>query len=244
MKLYLSKKELEDKERELVWEYVKKWTPGFFVEVGANDPQFLSQTWHLEQKGWRGILVEPLPERADELRKKRPGSQVFEVACGSPEQVGEAKFYIGEADQLSSLQKHIDDPNVHYKTSITVKVRTLDSILEEAKAERVDFISIDTEGTELDVLKGFSLERWKPRLLLIEDKVHSLAKHCYIKRRGYRLVKRTSVNNWYIPENAEPPYAHPVEKFELLRKMYLALPLRVMKLQIKKWKSKNSIYVT
>jgi len=235
------KRELEDKEKELVWEFLSEngIEKGFFVEVGANDPEFLSQTWHLEKKGWTGVLVEPLPDRADQLRKKRPNSRVFEVACGSPDQVGEAEFYVGEADQISSLRKNVDDPKAQYFKSIRVRVLTLDSILEEVKAERVDFLSIDTEGTELDVLKGFNLQRWRPHLLLIEDKVHSLKKHFYIKSKGYKLVRRTGVNNWYIPETIVPPKTSLWEKWYLLKKMYLGTPLRILKLKIKQWRVKN-----
>jgi len=230
----MNKKELELKESELVWKYLKELTPGFFVEVGANDPFFLSQTWHLEEKGWKGVLVEPIPERAELLRKGRPNSQVFEVACGSPEQVGEAVFYIGEADQLSSLQKYIDDPNVNYIKNIKVKVMTLDSILEQIKPARVDFVSIDTEGTEIEVLRGFSIHKWRPRLILIEDKVHSLNKHHYLKSQNYKLVKRTSINNWYVPSDAKPPDVELWEKFYIIKKMYLGTPFRIFKLYLKR----------
>ncbi len=235
----MNKKELELKEPELVWEYIKEFSPGYFVEVGANDPFSLSQTWQLEQKGWKGVLVEPLPERAEALRKNRPNSQVFQVACGSMENVGERDFYIGDADQLSSLEKYVDDPNVNYIKSIKVKVMTLDSILEQAKVNRIDFISIDTEGTELEVLKGFSLNKWKPKLLLIEDKIHSLKKHCYLKGQNYKLIRRTGLNNWYIPADAKPPKIDILEKFYIIKRMYLATPLRMFKLYLKRLNAKN-----
>jgi hypothetical protein len=60
---------------------------GFFVEVGANDPYARSQTWHLEQSGWTGVLVEPQPDLADKLRAMRT-AMVFAVACSSPEEAG------------------------------------------------------------------------------------------------------------------------------------------------------------
>ncbi len=235
----MNKKELELKEPELVWEYIKDLTPGCFVEVGANDPFSLSQTWQLEQKGWKGVLVEPLPDRAEALRKNRPNSMVFQVACGSAENVGERDFYIGDADQLSTLEKYVDDPNANYVKSIKVKVMTLDSVLEEAKINRIDFISIDTEGTELEVLKGFSLNRWKPKLLLIEDKIHSLKKHFYLKRQNYKLVRRTGLNNWYIPKEAKPPKIDILEKFYIIKRMYLATPLRIFKLYLKRLNAKK-----
>ena len=59
---------------------------GYFVEVGANEPCSLSQTWHLAQLGWVGMLIEPIPVLCDELRKQRPESVVLEAACCAPSQ--------------------------------------------------------------------------------------------------------------------------------------------------------------
>ena len=56
---------------------------GYFVEVGANDPHERSQTWHLEQAGWTGVLIEPQPDLAARLREARK-AKVFAVACSSP----------------------------------------------------------------------------------------------------------------------------------------------------------------
>src|SRR5262245_56328865 len=60
---------------------------GYFVEVGAHDPRQGSQTFALEQAGWRGVLVEPLPDLAAALRAER-SAQVFPVACSSPQNAG------------------------------------------------------------------------------------------------------------------------------------------------------------
>jgi hypothetical protein len=61
--------------------------PGYFVEVGANDPRIQSQTWDLEQRGWNGVLVEPQPPIAARLRRER-SAKVFEVACSSCQNAG------------------------------------------------------------------------------------------------------------------------------------------------------------
>ena len=67
------------------------------------------------------------------------------------------------------------------KASIEVPIRTLDSILDEANAPaRLDFLSIDVEGHEIDVLRGFDFARWNPRLILLEDHVADLAKHHFL----------------------------------------------------------------
>src|SRR5262245_27102708 len=57
---------------------------GAFAEVGAFDPVFLSQTWHLEQQGWSGLLIEPIAEHATKLREART-AKVIQAACCAPE---------------------------------------------------------------------------------------------------------------------------------------------------------------
>src|SRR5215831_11436978 len=74
------------REPELIGEFLGA-APGIFVEVGANDPVLLSQTYRLEQLGWNGILIEPLRECADKLRAARR-ARIYEVAAGAPEDEG------------------------------------------------------------------------------------------------------------------------------------------------------------
>jgi hypothetical protein len=82
----------EEIEQQVLGEYLPD--KGFFVEVGAFDPVDFSQTWMLEQRGWDGLLVEPIPAQADKLRRTRC-ARVFEVACGSPEQNGRTQRMSG-----------------------------------------------------------------------------------------------------------------------------------------------------
>ena len=82
-------------------------------------------------------------------------------------------------------------------------MRTLDDILTEARAPvAFEFLSIDVEGHELEVLGGFDLARWRPRLILLEDHVGDLAKHRYLENAGYRLIRRCENNGWYVPRDA------------------------------------------
>jgi hypothetical protein len=86
---------------------------------------------------------------------------------------------------------------------IPVAVRTLDDILAECQAPHVDLLSVDTEGTELDVLRGLNLESHHPSLLLVEDHMDSLDVFFYLKRHGYKLIQRTPPNNWWVPAEAK-----------------------------------------
>src|SRR5262245_25285955 len=76
---------------------------GYFVEVGANDPRERSQTWLLEQSGWTGVLIEPQPHLAADLRLRRK-AKVFQVACSSPENAGR-ELPLHLAGPLSSLNR-------------------------------------------------------------------------------------------------------------------------------------------
>jgi len=202
-------------------------TKGFFVEVGANDPHARSQTLHLERAGWTGILIEPQPDLAEQLRTLRTG-KVFAVACSSPEHAG-CTMPLHVAGPLSSLDREHMAPGAAPERVIEVPIRTLDSLLDEADAPKpLDFLSIDVEGHEIEVLRGFDIARWRPRLILLEDHVADLAKHRFMKSAGYRLIRRYENNGWYVPANA-PERIEGRDYWEIIRKYYLALPFRMLR---------------
>ncbi len=195
---------------------------GYFVEVGANEPQERSQTWHLEQAGWTGVLIEPQPDLARELKARR-SAQVFAVACSSPNNAGQ-RLPLHVAGPLSSLDRAGMAPSATPETIIEVPVKTLDGVLAEAGApEGFDFLSIDVEGHELEVLRGFDIARWLPRLILLEDHVGDLSRHRFLQAAGYRIVRRYENNGWYVPAGS-PMFC--ANRWEILRKYYLALPAR------------------
>jgi FkbM family methyltransferase len=200
---------------------------GYFVEVGANDPRERSQTWSLEQSGWTGVLVEPQPDLAAELRSRRK-AKVFAVACSSPENAGRS-LPLHVAGPLSSLDRRHMAPGAAPERVIKVPVRTLDSILTEAATPtHFDFLSIDVEGHEIEVLRGFDIARWRPRLVLLEDHVADLSRHQYLTSIGYRIIRRYENNGWYVPRES-PVVCQWADRWEILRKYYLALPFRMLR---------------
>lgn len=200
---------------------------GYFVEVGANEPRLRSQTWHLEQAGWTGVLVEPQPDLVRELRGART-AKVFAVACSSPENANRT-LPLHVAGPLSSLDRAGMAPGAAPQAVIEVPIRTLDSLLEEAQApERFEFLSIDVEGHEIEVLRGFSLARWQPRLVMIEDHVADLARHRFMIDAGYRIIRRYENNGWYVP-NDSTVRCELRDRWEIVRKYYLALPIRALR---------------
>jgi FkbM family methyltransferase len=201
--------------------------PGQFVEVGANDPQLRSQTWHLEQAGWRGVLIEPLPDLARKLAQTRR-ADVYAVACSSPENAGKLMPLL-VAGGYSTLNAETVDVRYPAIVSIDVRVRTLDDILSEARARPpLDFVSIDVEGHELEVLEGFDVLRWNPRLILIEDHVLTLTLHRYMQAHGYKWVRRTGVNAWYVPQT-NSMRVEGIGRLQFIRKYHLARPIRLLR---------------
>jgi len=216
-----------EQEQALVREFFGGEASGYFVEVGANHPTQGSQTWHLEQAGWTGVLVEPQPDLAAFLVTSRK-ARVFAVACSSADNAGKT-LPLHVDGPRSALDRDRMSPGSQAAYVIVVPTRTLDSILDEAVAPSpIALLSIDVEGHEVEVLQGVDLARWQPMLILIEDHVNSLHAHRHLKRHGYRLIRRLGHNGWYVPDDDEAR-ATAGDRWEILRKYYLALPFRKLR---------------
>jgi FkbM family methyltransferase len=179
---------------------------GFFVEVGAFDGINLSNSYHFEQIGWTGVLVEPDPDKAALCRAHRPGSRTYQcAAAGSPETT-EVTFFRVEAGEVFSTtnltsdhSRRIDNMGLASKP-MRVPARTLDSVLQEASPAAIDFISIDVEGAEMEVLRGFDIRRWKPMVVVIESNFkHRLPEiRDYFTSSGYAFRSSIDVNDFYV----------------------------------------------
>jgi FkbM family methyltransferase len=179
---------------------------GYCVEVGANDGRTGSASYLFEKRGWQCLLVEPIPALADEIRAHR-SCQV--VNCAASSQGGEATFFVAESVEAMStldLTPHRAEWIRHSGGAvkeITVRTATLDSLLAEAGFPEIQFITIDVEGHELAVLDGLTLEKYKPRIVIIEDNSVDGDPHVarHMSERGYVHFRRTGVNEWYAHES-------------------------------------------
>jgi len=215
-----------ERELELIRDFFGS-SGGFFVDVGANDPKIDSQTWHFEQRGWTGILIEPQPGLAQRLRQER-AAKVYAVACSTPADAGKS-MTLHLAGIQSSLNPDFFVFRMRREGIIDMPVRTLDQVLVEANAPApLDFVSIDVESHEIDVLKGFDLKRWQPKLLLVEDMVLNLRLHRYLQANGYKWVRRTAINSWYVPASS-PMKVSLFGRLQFVRKYFLGTPFRHMR---------------
>ena len=219
-------------EDRLVLDYFGAGFRGTYLELGANDPEELSQTYLLEKQGWQGVLVEPNPTLAAALREKR-SAQVFECAVSSPDNTGTAYLAVPSNGHVFA-EIVFDEPSAG--EFHPVEVRSVDEILGRAGVGSLDFVSIDIEGMELAALQGFSVRRYAPRLILLEDQFYSLRKHVYMRKLGYELVDRTGCNSWYVPEGAGLGRDRVTSRLETFRKMYLSLPFRKLRMFLKRFR--------
>jgi len=214
-------------EQRLICDFFGNNTAGFFVEVGANDPVINSQTFHLEASGWSGLLIEPLPHLAKRLRNERR-APVAEFAASCRKRHHQQMLLVGEGAH-SRLMEPTEKPINSSLPAQFVECRTLDSLLENYNVRPgFEFLSIDVEGHESEVLEGFSTRRWMPKLILMEDNGFSLESHRQLKHSGYRIVLRTGRNNWYVNEGLG--YKTTLSaKLQILRKLYLGFWPRKLK---------------
>ncbi len=206
-------------EDRILWQVFRRRTRGYFIEVGAYDGVTLSNTFFLEQMGWSGILVEPIAPLCQNAAVARPNSCVINAACSKRGSSGMATFTVTQnvpvLSYLDADREHIDRclREGAELVEIEVPLCTLDDILLAQRKSapvqgspwqpgvgwRVDLVSIDTEGCELDVLDGFNLDRVKPRVLVIEnDRPSGDPIEDYLRHRGYRKFHRQKINDFYV----------------------------------------------
>lgn len=196
---------------ELFRESANPPSPGVYIEVGALDGKRNSVSWIFDALHWRGLLVEAIPERAEECRRNRPGAKVVHAALGPPGAKGTTSFMVPQHDdhQLSAFRENQAVVHEHIAglekagarlRRVEVPYMTMNDALREAGFERVDFASIDVEGGELDLLKGFDLQRYQPRVLIVEDLTlgddSTVAE--YVKSQGYRQVLWIGANRVFV----------------------------------------------
>lgn len=156
---------------------------GTFVEAGANDGIRQSNTLFFEmKKGWRGVLVEAVPKLYEECLRNRPRAKVVWAALGGPNQApGIAKLrYAGLMSVVKGGMKSLEEEDAHIMAGCEVQkletyevdtpYETLSNVLDQCCVQKVDFLSLDVEGMEAQVLAGLDFSRHAPTYILVETR--------------------------------------------------------------------------
>ena len=178
---------------------------GYFVEIGASDGIILSNTYLLEtQYNWKGICSEPIPEKYELLKINRPYSHCNNKALYSKNGVT-VLFDVANADLLSGISSHIDKYSEivnKNKTQIEVETITLTNLLDKYNAPLfIEYLSIDTEGSELEILKGCDFNKYKFGYITLEHNYMEPRRtemREFLISKGYRFLKKNQFDDDYI----------------------------------------------
>lgn len=185
---------------------------GFFVDVGAGEPVSGSLTKNLvERLGWRGVNVEPLPERHARLCAARPDDVTLQAAVSDmPGPVAFFRIVPGPGQTggggLSTFVQDVRDRHLadgwRYE-EFQVEAVTLDSILRAHALPGFDLLKVDVEGAEAAVLRSADLAAWRPRAIVVEATVPLTSRPSHhewepgVLDAGYDLALFDGLNRFY-----------------------------------------------
>ena len=193
---------------------------GYVVEIGAYDGIFLSNSSCLIEQGWNGLLVEPVEHLAEACRLRYSSNKnvnVLQMAVGS--ELGHADlFYM---DTMSSMSQELKaeyetkkwaQPSLRGSRTIRVDVDSLDNILTKANVPMsFEVLIVDVEGMESAVFSGLTLNKWKPKMLIVEladfhpdlktNQTESFQLAEDITRSGYRVIYKDHINTIFVRDD-------------------------------------------
>ena len=190
---------------------------GYAIEVGGADGVNGSPTKCLEDRGWKTLLIEPNNELVREAKKHRP--YVYQCAAGDDnvDDVGITIYTLNGGNETACsglnpdvklVEQHqhlIEDQRVEL-----VNKRTLNSLINKWEHDlgeeipNIDFLSVDTEGTELDVMRGFNVGKYQPKIIALENNFENINYRREMFNYGYIFYNRIGVNDYYIRESYLP----------------------------------------
>ncbi|MBB4862999.1 FkbM family methyltransferase [Pseudomonas nitritireducens] len=195
----------------MLWRALKSVDAGFYVDVGANDPDHLSVTKLFYERGWHGINIDPIPQWFERLEAVR--TRDINLQVGASDQNSELLIYEFADTGLSTFDKEAAERNLSEHgfsyTTRTVATERLTDICMRHRADPIHFLKIDVEGAEELVLEGLDLDTIRPWIVLIESTLplsqvesHSKWEHKLLAAR-YRCVYFDGLNRFYLAAEHE-----------------------------------------
>ncbi len=169
---------------------------GYYVDVGSADGEFISNTFLLDQMGWKGVCIDPFPKN---MAKRT--CQVFTQPVFSE---SGKKLLFRAAGDLGGIEKDLGKFKTELSSAPMVEVvtATLDELLAKAHAPQwIDYMNIDVEGAELDALHGLSLDRYQVGAFTIEHNFETEKRariQQLLEARGYVRVRSWEVDDYYV----------------------------------------------
>lgn len=184
---------------------------GFFIEIGAHDGISLSNSLFFEKnRNWEGICIEPNPTVFEKLTKNRK-SLNLNVCIGDSNDTVKFTQIVGYAEMLSGVSSKYDTRHLERIEnevsinggeikSIDVQMVCLDAI-SQINNRCIDFISIDTEGNELDIVKSIDFKKIHIKVLVIENNYKDKNLAYFLNNKNYIFIASLATDEVYIQEN-------------------------------------------
>lgn len=184
-----------------------------YLDIGANHPYLISNSYYFYRKGATGTLIEPDPLLYKNLKKKRPNDNILNCGVGFDEKIKTARLYIMDNPVLNTFsfeEAQRMEKNTVYKIvkDIDIELIPINFILEEMK-NFPSFISIDVEGLDFEILSSLDTQKYRPGLIVAEtltfdpntggEKIEKIIK--LMLRKKYKIFADTRLNTIFIDEN-------------------------------------------
>ena len=188
---------------DLLLEHIfKNQSHGFYIDVGCQHPVMNNNTYLLYKKGWNGINIDLDKKNIDLFNFYRKRDLNLNFAISSQEGERDLFFY-HDKSAINTVEKSVANyQRAQVKEIKKVKTKTLNSIIENSKFNNltIDFVSIDVEGHELNVIKGFDLKKYKPKVVIIEFLDLSLKK-LEIKNLNIKNFLKSEIYRYMVDKN-------------------------------------------
>ena len=162
---------------DLIVDYIFKKEKGVYIDVGCNHPVYNNNTYLLNKKGWQGINIDIDKKSIELFDLFRRKDLNINLAVSSIK--GELEYINFHEKSPINMIKTTKNQSLHSTEKVEkIKSDTLNSIIEKSpyKDKKIDFVSIDVEGHEIEVIKGFNLKKYRPSIIVIEYLDMSLEK--------------------------------------------------------------------
>jgi len=190
-----------------IFEFQKK---GFFVDVGALHPKRFSNTYRFYETGWRGINIDAMPGSMEIFNQMRPEDINLEIPVS--DKAENLDYYVFNEPALNTFSKELADERsqkdkYHVDQVINIKTNTLENILDQhlPKNQEIDFMTIDAEGLDFQILTSNNWSKYSPKVVLIEnelglDEVMGSKVDQFLNEKGYKIYAKT-VNTYFYKHN-------------------------------------------
>lgn len=180
---------------------------GYFIEFGATDGLCLSNTYLLESRyGWSGILAEPAKKWHENLKINR--LCIIDTRCVYTTSGLELEFLEAPTGELSTISNFASSDLHNRKNSQSYKVTSIslmDLLMEHNAPNEIDYLSIDTEGSEYEILKAFDFSLYQIKIISVEHNFTPMRQTIYelLSKNGYKRIfeEFSQWDDWYIIED-------------------------------------------